>query len=59
MTDRLKYEKLDDIGVVGQQEPKSAGSRKYHRRKTGEIFRKARAAAQSSSVKSRYSKRSA
>jgi hypothetical protein len=56
MTDRIKYEKLDDIGVVGQQEQKSAGSRKYHRRKTGEIFRKARAAAKSGSVKRRHSK---
>ena len=59
MTDRNKYEKLDDIGMVGQQEQKSAGSRKYHQRKTGEIFRRARAAAKTGSVKRRHSKSSA
>ena len=44
MTDKKKYYALDDIGIVGTQEKKSALARKNDIRKTGEIFRKARAA---------------
>jgi hypothetical protein len=51
MTNRSKYEKLDDIGMVGQQVKQSASSRKYHRVKTGEIFRQARAAGKRGSLK--------
>jgi hypothetical protein len=51
MTDRAKYEKLDDIGIVGVQEQKSEASRKYQQRKTGEIFRRARAATKAKPAK--------
>ncbi len=45
MTDQKKtYEKLDEIGLLGLQEKKSPASQKYHRLKTGEVFRRARAA---------------
>ena len=52
MTDRNKYEKLDDVGMIGLQDKKSTASRKYHRAKTGEIFRRARTAKKRSSTKS-------
>jgi hypothetical protein len=42
MTDKKKYHKLDDIGIIGQQTKLSAASRAYHIRKTGEIFRRQR-----------------
>ena len=45
MTEKKKYYKLDDIGIIGKQEKKSAASKKYHNKKTGEIFRRARIAA--------------
>jgi len=45
MADKKKYYKLDDIGIIGKQEKKSAASKKYHSKKTGEIFRRARVAA--------------
>jgi len=45
MTDKKKYYPLDDIGIVGTQEKKSALGKKNDERKTGEVFRKARAAA--------------
>jgi hypothetical protein len=57
MTDRAKYEKLDDIGFVGVQEQKSAGAIRYQQRKTGELIRRARAAAKASSVKRRHVKK--
>ena len=44
MADKKKYYKLDDIGIVGKQEKKSLTSQAYHKKKTGEVFRKARAA---------------
>jgi hypothetical protein len=44
MTDKKKYNQLDDVRIVGTQEKKSALSQKNHERKTGDIFRKARAA---------------
>ena len=56
MTERSKYEKLDDVGIIGTQERRSAASKEYDRKKTGEIFRKARTAAKTSSVKRRPSK---
>jgi hypothetical protein len=52
MTDRNKYEKLDDVGLVGLQDKKSTASRKYHQAKTGEVFRRARVAKKRSSAKS-------
>jgi hypothetical protein len=52
MVDKSKYVKLDDIGFVGMQRKKrSAAAERYHRRKTGEIFRKARIAAQKASAR--------
>jgi len=42
MTDKKSFYRLDDIGIVGIQEKKSAASQKYHSKKTGEIFRRAR-----------------
>jgi hypothetical protein len=53
-----KIEKLDDIGVVGQQDKKSASSRKHHQIKTGEVFRRARAAKKKSTGKRTRSKSS-
>jgi hypothetical protein len=44
MTDKKRFYKLDDIGIVGKQEKKSIASQKYHSKKTGEIFRRARQA---------------
>lgn len=49
MADKKKYYKLDDIGIVGKQEKKSLTSQAYHKKKTGEVFRKARAASLTSS----------
>jgi hypothetical protein len=43
VADKKKYYKLDDIGIVGNQEKKSAASRSYHKKKTGDAFRKAKA----------------
>jgi hypothetical protein len=42
VTDKKKYYKLDDIGIVGKQGKKSLTSQAYHKKKTGEAFRKAR-----------------
>ena len=39
MTDKKKYYKLDDIGIVGTQEKRSPASYRYHSRKTGKILR--------------------
>jgi hypothetical protein len=44
VADQRKYYKLDDIGIVGKQEKKSLASQAWHKKKTGEVFRKARAA---------------
>lgn len=44
MPDKKKYYKLDDIGIIGKQERKNAAAKTYHKKKTGEVFRKARAA---------------
>jgi hypothetical protein len=44
MSDKKTYYKLDDIGIVGKQEKKSASSIKYHLKKTGDVLRQARAA---------------
>jgi hypothetical protein len=44
MKNKEKYYKLDDVGIIGSQEKTSAASRSYHKKKTGEIFRQARAA---------------
>lgn len=49
MADKKKYYKLDDIGIVGKQEKRSATSQAYHKKKTGEAFRKARASSLTSS----------
>jgi hypothetical protein len=49
VADKKKYYKLDDIGIVGRQEKKSLTSQAYHKKKTGEVFRKARAASLTSS----------
>ena len=45
---KKKY-KLDDIGFVGTQKKKSLASQAWHKKKTGEVFRKARAASLTSS----------
>jgi hypothetical protein len=42
MTDKKKYFKLDDVGIVGKQEKKNTASQTYQKKKTGEVFRKAR-----------------
>lgn len=44
MTDKKTYYKLDDVGIVGKQENKSASSIKYHQKKTGDVLRQARVA---------------
>ncbi|MBI1783163.1 MAG: hypothetical protein HYR66_17625 [Sphingobacteriales bacterium] len=49
MADKKKYYKLDDIGIVGKQEKKSPSSQAYHKKKTGDVFRKARTASLTSS----------
>ena len=49
MADKRKYYKLDDIGIVGKQEKKSPASLAWQKKKTGEVFRKARAASLTSS----------
>jgi hypothetical protein len=47
MADKSKYVKLDDIGFVGvQRKKRSAAAERYHRRKTGDIFRQARTTSQ-------------
>jgi hypothetical protein len=48
MKNKGKYYQLDEIGRIGSQEEISDASRKYHKKKTGEIFRQARAARLSS-----------
>jgi hypothetical protein len=50
MADKKKFLKLDDIGIVGRQEKKSATSQKYHSKKTGDIFSKARIASNKKSA---------
>ena len=42
--DKARYELLDDIGFLGTQEELTPAQRKYIQKKTGEFFRKARAA---------------
>jgi hypothetical protein len=59
MTNRKVFDKIDEIGVIGQQQKQSDSSKKYHRKKTGAIFRKARAAAKSQSPGRSYSRNSA
>lgn len=44
MEKKGKYYKLDDVGIIGSQEKTSAASWSYHKKKTGEICRQARAA---------------
>lgn len=44
MKNKEKYYKLDNVGIIGSQEKTSASSQSYHKKKTGEIFRQARAA---------------
>lgn len=44
MADQKTYHKLDDIGIVGKQDKKSASSVKYHLKKTGHVIRQARSA---------------
>jgi hypothetical protein len=52
-----KYLKLDDIGFVGvQRKKRSAAAERCHRRKTGEIFRKARVAGQKTAAGSAAAK---
>jgi hypothetical protein len=46
---KRKANKLDNIGIVGTQKKKSLTSQAYHKKKTGEVFRKARAASLTSS----------
>lgn len=45
MANKKQYYKLDDIGIVGHQEKKGAAGSADHWEKTGEAFRKAKAAA--------------
>jgi hypothetical protein len=47
MKNKEKYYKLDDVGIIGSQEKKSAASWSYHKKKTGEIFRQAKASSAS------------
>lgn len=58
MTARSKFEKLDDIGMVGQQDKKSASSRKHHQIKTGKVFRQARSIKKKGTAKRTPSKSS-
>ncbi len=51
MTGRNKYEKLDDVGMIGLQDKRTTASKKYHRAKTGDIFRRARTTKKRSSAK--------
>lgn len=51
MGDKKKYYKLDEVGIVGKQEKKSAASQKYHSQKTGKIFQAARATDTAQSTK--------
>lgn len=44
MADKKRYYKLDEIGLVGKQEKESTVASNYRSKKTGEIFRQARAA---------------
>ncbi|MCU7551187.1 hypothetical protein OCK74_18850 [Chitinophagaceae bacterium LB-8] len=47
MKNKEKYYKLDDVGIIGSQVKTSAAAQLYHKKKTGEVFRQARAAANS------------
>ena len=38
MTNKKKYYKLDNVGIVGSQKKKSAAVKKYHAYKTSEAF---------------------
>lgn len=49
-----KYQKLDEIGIVGVQEKNSPSSQSYHKKKTGEVLKHLRAVASSTSVKKSY-----
>ena len=42
MANKKKYYKLDEIGIVGKQEKKSAASQNLHKKKTGEFLQKVR-----------------
>jgi hypothetical protein len=48
VADKKKYHKLDEIGIVGKQEKRSAASQNYHKKKTGDFFRQVRSAASES-----------
>ncbi len=50
MKNNKKYYKLDDVGLMGSLDMKSTASRSYHKKKTGEIFRQARAASASRKI---------
>jgi hypothetical protein len=57
MADKNRYIKLDEVGLVGSQgKKKSASSERYHQRKTGEIFRRARAAGQKAPAASKVTR---
>lgn len=42
MADKKTHYKLDESGIVGQQENKPESSYKYHFKKTGDVFRQMR-----------------
>lgn len=44
MKNKEKYYKLDDVGIIGSQKKTTVASQSYHKKKTGEIFKQARAA---------------
>jgi hypothetical protein len=54
MTDKKKYYKLDEIGILGKQEKNTPSYSRYHSRKTGEVFRQFR---EKNSFKSSHSKK--
>lgn len=51
MKSKEKYQKLDDVGIVGIQEKNSTGSQAYHKKKTGKVLQQLRNAAVSRNTK--------
>jgi hypothetical protein len=49
VADKKKYYKLDDIGIVASRKKRVLAHRPTIKKKTGEVFRKARAASLTSS----------
>lgn len=51
MKNKEKYQKLDEVGIVGSQAKNSTASQAYHKKKTGETIRQLRAAGARSAKK--------